>query len=43
LTLPDLAGPSVLRIIVTPTPYLFGMSRMFQILGGPKWAYVISG
>jgi hypothetical protein len=28
--------PSVPRIIVAPTPYLFGMSRMFQILGESK-------
>ena len=40
-TIHDLAGykptvkdPAVPRIIVAPTAYLFGMSRMFQILGG---------
>ncbi len=31
---PTVKDPSVPRIIVAPTPYLFGMSRMFQILGG---------
>lgn len=30
---PTVKDPSVPRIIVAPTPYLFGMSRMFQILG----------
>jgi len=33
---PTVKDPSVPRIIVAPTPYLFGMSRMFQILGGHK-------
>ena len=30
---PTVKDPSVPRIIVAPTPHLFGMSRMFQILG----------
>ena len=30
---PTVKDPSVPRIIVAPTPYLFGMSRMFQLLG----------
>jgi len=33
---PTVKDPSVPRIIVAPTPYLFGMSRMFQILGEHK-------
>lgn len=33
---PTVKDPSVPRIIVAPTPYLFGMSRMFQILGERK-------
>jgi hypothetical protein len=33
---PTVKDPSVPRIIVAPTPYLFGMSRMFQILGESK-------
>ena len=31
---PTVKDPAVPRIIVAPTAYLFGMSRMFQILGG---------
>jgi len=30
---PTVKNPLVPRIIVAPTPYLFGMSRMFQLLG----------
>ena len=30
---PTVSDPATPRIIVAPTPYLFGMSRMFQMLG----------
>ena len=33
---PTVKDPSVPRIIVAPSTYMFGMSRMFQILGGHK-------
>ncbi len=31
---PTVKDPSVPRIIVAPTAYMFGMARMFQIMGG---------
>jgi len=41
---PVLPNPAIPRFIVAPSPHVFGMSRMFQILGGDKrpTLYVVS-
>lgn len=31
---PTVKDPAIPRIIVAPTPHMFGMARMFQIIGG---------